>query len=138
MSPDMCSRGSSWGSAAPCTAGGGLSPPSEADDTPPSSSRWRGSAPQTGEARSGGAHSASSDGSLSPPPRFLAHWRPGGAPRGCSLLLYILVFLWGSTLRLPSAGTGAGAETMGGLSAALAEAERTADVYEQAGALHCC
>lgn len=94
MSPATCSRGSSWGSTAPRAAGGGLSAPSEAGDTPPSSGRWRGSAPQTGEARSGGAHSASSNGSLSPPPRFLAHWHSGEALCCWPLLPYIVLYFW--------------------------------------------
>ena len=52
-----------------------------------------------------------------------------------SLYGYILLCFWGLLFRMLSVVGGAGAESVGGLSAALAEAERTADVYEQAGTL---
>ncbi|KAK9842064.1 hypothetical protein WJX81_006688 [Elliptochloris bilobata] len=64
---------------------------------------------KAGEARTGGAHSGSSSGSFSPPPRFLASWQS-------------------------RAGARAGVGNAGDLSAALEEAARTTDVYEQADA----
>ena len=58
---------------------------------------------------------------------------PGAVCQSFTLFLCIVPYCGAQTAGLVTAGNPVGAENAGGLSAALAEAERSADVYEQAG-----